>query len=67
MDLSALGQQFGLSPQQTEAAMKALTPMVTAGMQRNASSGGGLGDILAGLKGGDLSGMMQPEKATSRQ
>ncbi len=53
MDLGAIGQQFGLSPQQTQAAVEALGPVIAAGMRRNASSGGGgLGDILGGMLNG---------------
>ncbi|MFT3989372.1 DUF937 domain-containing protein [Aestuariivirga sp.] len=52
MDLSAIGQQFGLTPEQTQAAVQALGPAVLAGMQRNTQQGGGgLEDILASLQG----------------
>ena len=55
MDLSALGRQFGLDEQQTRSAFEALAPVVAAGMRRNAvqSSGGGLGDLLGSLGGGN--------------
>lgn len=52
MDLSAIGQQFGLSEEQTRAAFDALTPVVAAGMRRTAQSETGLQDILnAALNG----------------
>src|SRR5260221_9967288 len=51
MDLSAIGQQLGLPPQQTEAAVQSLGPAILAGMNRSSGSGG-LADILAGLQGG---------------
>jgi hypothetical protein len=51
MDLSAIGQQFGLTPQQTAAAVQSLGPAILAGMNRSSGSGG-LADILAGLQGG---------------
>jgi len=51
MDISAIGQQFGLTPAQTQAAVEALGPAVLAGMHRNTQQGGGLEDILASLQG----------------
>lgn len=52
MDLSALGQQFGLSPQQMEAAVSGLAPVIAAGMKRSASNSGGLESIFAALQQG---------------
>ena len=49
MDLSAIGQQFGLTPEQTKAAFDALAPVVAAGMQRNGDAGGGLSDIIESM------------------
>ena len=49
MDLSAIGQQFGLTPEQTKAAFDALAPVVAAGMQRNGNAGGGLSDIIEAM------------------
>jgi hypothetical protein len=46
MDLTEIGQQFGLTPEQTKAAFDALAPVVAAGVQRNGNAGGGLGDII---------------------
>ena len=52
MDIEAIGRQYGLSPQQTQAAFDALAPVIAAGMRRNAGSGGGgLGDLLGALGG----------------
>ena len=51
MDLSALGQQFGLTPQQMEAAVKGLAPAIAAGMHRQ-SGGGGLDQIVEALQKG---------------
>ena len=51
MDLSALGQQFGLSPEQMEAAIGGLAPVIAAGMKRQAS-GGGLESIFEALQQG---------------
>jgi hypothetical protein len=51
--LENLGQQFGLSPTQTRAAVEALAPVVAAGLSRNAGSGGGLADLLGALLGGN--------------
>ena len=46
MDLSAIGQQFGLTEEQTRAAFDALTPVVASGVRRTAQSETGLQDIL---------------------
>ncbi len=52
MDLSAIGQQFGLNEEQTRAAFDALAPVVASGMRRSAQSETGLQDILnAALNG----------------
>jgi hypothetical protein len=48
-----LGRQFGLSADQTRSAVEALAPVIAAGISRNASQGGGLGDLIgAVLTGG---------------
>ena len=52
MDIASLGQQFGLSPQQTQAAFEALAPVVAAGMRRNTGNDGGLSDLIGALGGG---------------
>jgi hypothetical protein len=50
MNLSAIGRQFGLDEQETQAAFDALAPVVAAGIRRNAQSGeGDLGHLLGGL------------------
>ncbi len=41
-----LAQQFGLSTQQTQAAINALMPALSSGLQHNAQDHNGLGDIL---------------------
>jgi hypothetical protein len=43
-----LAQQFGVSPEQAQAAVKAMLPGLSQGLQNQASSGG-LGDILSHL------------------
>lgn len=52
MDLSEIGRQFGLSDEQTRAAVEALTPVVAAGMRRSGGAGGGLGDIIKSITQG---------------
>ena len=52
MDLAAIGRQFGLDEQQTQAAFDALAPVVAAGVRRNTQSDGGLADLLGALAGG---------------
>jgi hypothetical protein len=51
MDLSAIGQQFGLSEEQTRAAFDALSPVVASGVRRSAQSETGLQDILKSALG----------------
>ena len=51
MDLSVLGQQFGLTPEQMEAAVGGLAPVIAAGMKRQ-SSGSGLESIFEALQQG---------------
>jgi hypothetical protein len=47
-----LGSQFGLGPQQTQAALGALVPALMAGFQNNASTSTGLESLAAALNGG---------------
>ncbi len=49
---SALGQQFGLSPEQTQSVLNSLIPSISAGLQNQASTTGGLGDLLNSLTHG---------------
>jgi hypothetical protein len=62
--LENLGQQFGLSPTQTRAAVEALAPVVAAGISRNASSGGGLADLLGAVLGGNHGRYLDDPNAT---
>ncbi|RFB78845.1 DUF937 domain-containing protein [Methylovirgula sp. 4M-Z18] len=43
---AALGQQFGLSSDQTQSVLNSLMPSISAGLQNQASTTGGLGDLL---------------------
>jgi hypothetical protein len=45
--MSELGQQFGLSPQQTQAAVTALVPAISMGLKRAMATPEGLGNLLA--------------------
>ena len=45
--MSELGQQFGLSPQQTQAAVAALLPAISMGLKRATATPEGLGNLLA--------------------
>ncbi len=56
MDLSAIGQQFGLTEEQTRAAFDALTPVVASGVRRSAQSETGLQDILNAALNGNHAG-----------
>ncbi len=62
MDLSALGRQFGLSEEQTRAALEALTPVVAAGVRRNAQTPVGLQDVFRSvLTGGHDRSLADPD------
>src|SRR5262245_12751724 len=45
--MSELGQQFGLSPQQTQVAVSALVPAISMGLKRATATPEGLGNLLA--------------------
>ena len=45
--MSEFGQQFGLSPQQTRAAVAALLPAISMGLKRTTATPEGLGNLLA--------------------
>jgi|RhiMetdeSRZDD1v2_1073273.scaffolds.fasta_scaffold21096_2 hypothetical protein len=47
-----LGNQFGLQPDQTQAALAALVPALAAGFQRNMTSQGGLDSLMSALASG---------------
>jgi hypothetical protein len=50
--LDVLGQQFGLSREQTLAAVAELAPMVTSGVRRNTREPDGMVSVLEALSGG---------------
>ena len=50
--INNLAQQFGLSPEQTQAAIKAMLPGLSAGLQNKAQDPGGLGSIIGSLTQG---------------
>lgn len=51
-DVQSLGKQFGLTPDQTQAAVEALMPAFNRGLQQQASTPQGLGALLTMLAGG---------------
>ena len=53
-NLSDLGRQFGLDEAQTRAALEQLTPVVAAGVRRNAESDDGLASLARELQGGQF-------------
>ncbi len=63
MDLSAIRRQFGLTEEQTRAAMDSLAPVVAAGMRRNAQSPQGLQDILGSVLNGNRARALEDENA----
>jgi hypothetical protein len=65
MDLTAIGQQFGLKEEQTRAALEALTPVVAAGVRRTAQTPDGLQDIFRTVFTGNHDGTLgDPVAAT---
>ncbi len=62
-----IGQQFGLSESQTNAALGMLVPAVMAGVQRNTSQEGGMGDLLGALTGGNHSKYLDDPEILSDQ
>ncbi len=51
--INNLASQFGLAPEQAEAAVRHLAPALGAGLHRNTSNGKGLADLLGALSGGN--------------
>ena len=45
--MTALGNEFGLTPQQAEAAVAALLPAVSMGLKQSTATPEGLGNLLA--------------------
>ena len=67
--ITELGREFGLSPQQTQAALAALLPAISMGLKRTTATPEGLGDLFA-LMGAqpDLYAMYDdPQLAFSRE
>ena len=54
--LQNLASQFGLSPEQTQAAMQAIIPALSHGLQRTAQNPGALGGVIGELASGDHAG-----------
>jgi hypothetical protein len=65
MDISAIGRQFGLSDEQTRAALDALVPVVAAGVSRKAQSADGLQDILKSVLTGGFGATLDDSNAVS--
>jgi len=75
MDVAGLGAKFGLSPEQTTAAMGSLMPAILGGFQKKADAGdlSGLENAAAGIDepetsvGNDILGHIFGSKDVSRQ
>jgi hypothetical protein len=67
--MSELGRQFGLSPQQTQAAVAALLPAISMGLKRATATPEGLGNLLAvmGAQPGFDAMYDDPQVAFSRE
>ncbi|MEO9873647.1 MAG: DUF937 domain-containing protein [Anderseniella sp.] len=61
--LDVLGQQFGLSREQTLAAVAELAPMVTSGVRRNSREPDGMVSLLEALSGGGHERYLDDDKA----
>ena len=65
--VSALAQQFGLSQEQTTAALGQLVPSLNKAMQRNTQSQDGLGGLMAALQGGGHQKYLDQPEQIGRQ
>jgi hypothetical protein len=54
--LQNLASQFGLTPEQTQAAMQAIIPALSHGLQRAAQNPGALGGVVSEIASGDHAG-----------
>lgn len=63
MDISVIGRQFGLTEEQTQAAMDALAPVIASGMRRSAQDPGSLQDLLSSVLGGGYDRSLADEDA----
>jgi hypothetical protein len=61
--VAAAGQAVGLSQEQTGSALSALVPALASGLQRNASSPGGLESLLGALTSGGHSRYVEDPSA----
>ena len=45
--IAGLGREFGLTPEQTQAAVESLLPAISLGLKQSTATPGGLGDLFA--------------------
>src|SRR5262245_40532601 len=67
--IAGLGREFGLTPQQTQAAVESLLPAISMGLKQSTATPEGLGDLLAIMgRQTDLHAMYDdPQAAFSRE
>lgn len=66
--MEAVARQFGITPEQTEAAMEALMPAFSQGLKRNASDPMGFANFMQALSNGHhVNYFEHPEQAMSRE
>jgi hypothetical protein len=67
--MAGLGREFGLTPQQTQAAVESLLPAISLGLKQSTATPEGLGDLFAIMgRQTDLHGMYDdPRAAFSRE
>jgi hypothetical protein len=62
-----VGQQFGLSEDQTNSALGQLVPALMAGLQRNTSQAGGMDALLVALRSGNHAGYLDNPEMLARE
>ena len=67
--IAALGREFGLTPEQTQAAVESLLPAISLGLKQSTATPEGLGELFAVMgRQTDLHGMYDdPRAALSRE
>jgi hypothetical protein len=63
---SNLGRQFGLTPEQTDAVLASVLPQLSAGIERNTLSRGGLADLVKALGHGHHAETLDDPRALAR-
>jgi hypothetical protein len=65
--IAGLGREFGLTPEQTQAAVESLLPAISMGLKQATATPEGLGDLLAIMGQTDLHEMYDNPRAAFPQ